>query len=233
MRISGRIKKFLRSRNFWVCVTIFLNILLVPAWQVLYVGAFDPGEGARRGNLKLSEVSPEFQRAVWVVEDRQFLNHNGFDWVQIRLAWRDSRRSGNPPRGASTITQQCARSVFLWQGRSWIRKGFEAYYTFWMEQLLEKERIFELYVNSIEFGVDIFGIESAARHFYDCSAEDLTREEAAMLAAIMPAPRKWNPLEPTERVKRRQAMIIEQTENAPYPFQKYAVSPISLQVGNR
>jgi len=92
------------------------DFLLIPAWQVLYVGTFDPGENSRRGSLKLSEVSPEFQRAVWVMEDRQFLNHNGFDWVQIRLAWREARRTGNSPRGASTITQQCARSVFLWQG---------------------------------------------------------------------------------------------------------------------
>jgi len=91
-----------------------------------------------------------------------------------------------------------------------------------MERLLEKERIFELYVNAIEFGVDIYGIEAAAGHFYNSSALELTREEAAMLAAIMPAPRQWSPLEPTERVKKRHAIILEITENAGYSFPKYS-----------
>ena len=90
-----------------------------------------------------------------------------------------------------------------------------------MEQLLEKERIFELYVNSIEFGIGIYGIESAAQHFYDCSAGELTREEATMLVAIMPAPTQWNPLAPTDRVKKRQAIILGITENAAYPFPRY------------
>jgi monofunctional biosynthetic peptidoglycan transglycosylase len=120
--------------------------------------------------------------------------------------------------GASTITQQSARSLFLWQGRSWIRKGLEAYYTIWMELLLSKRRILELYVNVIEFGDGIYGIEAAAQHYYGKSARDLTREEAAMLAAILPAPRRWNPLAPNRIAKSRWEMILREMDSARLPW---------------
>jgi len=107
--------------------------------------------------------------------------------------------------------------LFLWQGRSWIRKGLEAYYTFWMELFLPKERILELYVNVVEFGDGIYGIEAAAQHYYGVPASQLTREQAAMLVAIMPSPKKWDPLNPNERVLRRQKRILENAANYTLP----------------
>jgi monofunctional glycosyltransferase len=205
-------------RRCAIAAIVAANILLIPAWQVLYVHLRDPSPASPRGNTALADVSPEFVRSVWVAEDVRFFEHRGFDWIEIRKAWKEGQRDHRPPRGASTITQQCARSIFLWQGRSWSRKILEAYYTFWMEQLLGKERIFELYINAIELGDGIIGVESAARHFYGIPASDLTREQAAMLVAIMPNPKSWSPLEPDAMVHSRFERILRRSSHYPYPF---------------
>lgn len=165
----------------------------------------------------LRNVSLDFLLCAWVTEDAAFFKHGGFDWKQIQAARDEARRTGKPARGASTITQQCARSLFLWHGRSWIRKGLEAYYTIWMEVLLSKERILELYINVIELGGGVYGIEAASQHYYGVPSMELTREQSAMLVAIMPNPKEWNPLEPTEHVQRRHAVILKRTENAIFP----------------
>jgi len=167
----------------------------------------------------LNRVAPDFQKAVLWAEDRYFFEHAGFSWQEIRSAVLTALEGGRQPRGASTISQQCARSLFLWQGRSWIRKGLEAYYTLWMELLLSKRRILELYVNVIELGDGIYGVEAAARHYYNKSARDLTREEAAMLAAILPAPKRWNPLQRTDIAKRRQEAILRNMDAVQLPWQ--------------
>ncbi|MCS7017230.1 MAG: monofunctional biosynthetic peptidoglycan transglycosylase [Gemmatales bacterium] len=167
----------------------------------------------------IENVSPYFLHAALVGEDRKFFYHNGFDWQSIKAAIYESVRRRRPPHGASTITQQCARSLFLWQGRSWIRKGLEAYYTVWMELLLSKRRILELYVNVIELGEGIYGIEAAAQHYYGKAAKDLSREEAAMLAAILPAPKRWNPLQPNELVKQRQQLILSHIGEVRLPWE--------------
>ena len=133
------------------------------------------------------------------------------------MARAEAKASGKPARGASTITQQCARSLFLWQGRSWFRKSLEAYYTVWMELLLSKGRILELYVNVIELGDGIYGIEAAAQKYYGVSADKLTREQAAMLVAIMPNPKQWNPLQPSERVLKRKELVLQRLEYARLP----------------
>ena len=116
---------------------------------------------------------------------------------------KKAERAGKPVRGASTITNQCARSIFLWQGWSWIRKGLESYYTLWMEALLPKHRILELYANVIEMGRGIYGVEAAAHHFFGVSARGLTREQSAMLAAVLPNPKGWNPAQPGVALRRR------------------------------
>ncbi len=162
-------------------------------------------------------TSSNYVICAWANEDRHFFEHWGFDWEEIQAAWQESKETGNPARGASTITQQCARSLFLWQGRSWIRKGLEAYYTLWMELILSKRRILELYVNVVEFGDGIYGIEAAAQHYYGVPASQLTREQAAMLVAIMPSPKKWDPLNPNERVLKRQKRILENAANYTLP----------------
>ncbi len=217
----------------WIWIGLWVA-LLIPALQVAWLWFCDsPGRPmVARGKagkspfntpiehrwVELQEVSNNFCCAVWQWEDRRFFQHWGFDWDEIGNALRDAQASGRPVRGASTITQQCARSLFLWQGRSWIRKGLEAYYTVWMETLLSKRRIFEIYVNVVEFGDGIYGIEAAARHYYDVSAKDLTREQAAMLVAVMPQPRKLNPIQPTEKTLWRQKLILKRSEGLRFPL---------------
>lgn len=165
----------------------------------------------------LDRVPRLFLHYVWASEDQRFFEHCGIDFDEIKLALREADRSGDAPRGASTITQQCARSVFLWQGRSWIRKGLEVYYSLWMELLLSKRRIFELYVNEIEFGLGVYGVEAAAWHFYGKPAMALRREQLAMLAAVIAAPLQWNPLRPSPNLRRRQQRVMRLASKARFP----------------
>ena len=130
---------------------------------------------------------------------------------------KKAERTGKPVRGASTITNQCARSIFLWQGRSWLRKGLESYYTLWMEALLPKRRILELYANVIEMGPGIYGVEAAAQHFFGVSARGLTREQSAMLAAVLPNPKGWNPAQPNRALRVRQQRILRRERSARFP----------------
>src|SRR4029453_2991924 len=143
-----------------------------------------------------------------------FFQHGGFDWKEMDLAVEEAERKGKPVRGASTITNQCARSIFLWQGRSWIRKGLESYYTIWMEALLPKRRILELYANVIEMGRGIYGVEAASQHYFGVSARGLTREQSAMLAAVLPNPKGWDPTKPGRTLRWRQRRILQREGNA-------------------
>jgi monofunctional biosynthetic peptidoglycan transglycosylase len=167
--------------------------------------------------LPYAHVPRNFLKFALVAEDQRFFRHHGFDWREIRAARRQAERTGQEPRGASTISMQCARSVFLWQGRSWLRKGLEAYYTFWMETLLSKRRILELYSNVIEMGDGVYGIEAAARAHYGVSAHELTREQCAALAAILPDPLGWDPRSPTPRLAARIAKIEQQEKQVNFP----------------
>lgn len=181
-------------------------------------GRFKPAYQANQYHwISITNVPESFLAEVWVMEDNHFFEHWGFDWRQIQIAREEAKAGGKPPRGASTITQQCARSLFLWQGRSWIRKGLEAYYTVWMEAFLSKKRILELYVNVIELGDGIYGVEAAAQKYYGVPARQLTREQAAMLVAIMPNPKQWNPLQPNERVLKRKELALQRSEFAQLP----------------
>jgi len=139
-----------------------------------------------------SKLSPLLRRAVLASEDDRFYLHFGIDVVEIRNAL-DRQRRGGKLRGASTLTQQVAKNLFLWNGRSFVRKGIEAYIAVLLELLLTKERILDLYLNLAEWGPNTFGAEAAARLHFRKSAAALTRDEAARLAAILPAPRRWSP----------------------------------------
>lgn len=158
--------------------------------------------------LPLREMPRDFVKFVIVAEDQRFFSHRGFDWKEIDVARKQAAKSGKAPRGASTITMQCARSLFLWQGRSWVRKGLESYYTFWMETLLPKRRILELYGNVVELGDGIYGLKAAARAHYGVEPRALSRSQCAMLAAMLPAPRSWNPRQPSRRLAARHARIL-------------------------
>lgn len=144
----------------------------------------------RRDVVSRSEISPNLRRAVLAAEDDRFYLHLGFDFREIEKAIERSQRGGRL-RGASTITQQVAKNLFLWEGRSYIRKGAEAYLTLVLELCLSKERILDIYLNLAEWGDGVFGAEMAARSHFRKSARNLSRIEAARLAAILPAPRRW------------------------------------------
>lgn len=147
----------------------------------------------------------DFLRAIWAAEDARFFKHHGFDWIEFHTAMAQAERTGTSPRGISTITMQCARSLFLWQGHSYVRKGLEAYYTFWMEALLPKRRIFELYANVIELGDGVYGVNAASERWYRKPASQLSSDECVALATLPGAPRRWNPHAPSRRYRGRQA----------------------------
>ena len=227
-------RKLTRGRKWFLLVLAAL--LLIPALQVAMVRFVNPPWTLpmllERGGQTFSRVPkaplryrwidleqmPEmFLKHLWISEDERFFQHDGFDWKEMDLAMKKAERTGKPVRGASTITNQCARSIFLWQGRSWIRKGLESYYTIWMEALLPKRRILELYANVIEMGRGIYGVEAAAQHFYGVSARRLTRKQSAMLAAVLPNPKGWNPEQPSLALRRRQERILRREQEARFP----------------
>ncbi|CAN5468032.1 monofunctional biosynthetic peptidoglycan transglycosylase [soil metagenome] len=139
-------------------------------------------------------IDRDLRNAVVAAEDARFFQHNGFDWVEVRRAREDARRRGRQPRGASTLTQQLVKNLFLTTHRSWIRKGFEVPLTFMAELVLPKDRILTLYLNVVEWGPEgVFGAEAGAQHHYNTSASRLSREQAARMAAVLPDPRRRRP----------------------------------------
>ena len=155
------------------------------------------GDGLTKDWEPVENISPELIRAVIAAEDTRFCEHRGFDWVELRKAIDEWRR-GEGLRGASTISNQVARNVFLWPSRDLFRKGLEAYYTVLIEFMWRKERIIEVYLNVAEWGPGIFGAEAAAQHYFGKPASELTRREASLMAAILPNPIDWSASSPGE-----------------------------------
>jgi len=159
--------------------------------------------------VPIDKISPELQLATIVSEDFKFLKHHGFDFEAIDKAKEFNARSkGEKVKGASTISQQTAKNVFLWPQRSWLRKGLEVYFTILIEFFWSKKRIMEVYLNVIEMGDNIFGAEMASQAYFHKPASRLTRPEAALLVSIFPNPRDWSPLHPTSYLLERQAINI-------------------------
>lgn len=179
--------------------------------------------------LPLERISPRLRKMVVEAEDGRFYQHDGFDLESVRDALDDHLR-GRKLRGASTITQQTAKNLFLWEGRSWVRKGLETGFTVLLEALLPKDRILEIYLNSAEWGDGIFGAEAAARHYFKKSAGDLTSDEAARLAAILPSPRKWRPTGPYAGRRAAQLLGIDTGAANPGDVNVASDSAISAQV---
>ena len=159
--------------------------------------------------VSIDEISKYLQLAVVCSEDQNFIKHNGFDFDAIERAI-DYNKTHNRKRGASTISQQTAKNVFLWQGRSWFRKGLEVYFTFLIETFWSKERIMEVYLNVIEFGDGIYGAEAASQEFYKRMANDISKEQAALLAAVLPNPRKFSAKNPGPYMQSRQQWVLNQ-----------------------
>lgn len=161
--------------------------------------------------VPLKEMSPQMPLAVIGSEDAHFLEHHGFDFEAIGKAVERNREHPEKNRlGASTITQQTAKNVFLWPGRSWVRKGFEAYFTVLIELLWDKERIMEVYLNSIETGTGIYGVEAVAQEHFSCSAKELSASQCALIAATLPNPRRFSSKQPSPYIKRRQQQILRE-----------------------
>ncbi|BCB59578.1 MULTISPECIES: monofunctional biosynthetic peptidoglycan transglycosylase [unclassified Halomonas] len=158
------------------------------------------------------QLSSNAKLAVISAEDQRFPQHRGFDFVEMRRAWEASR-DGERLRGASTLSQQTAKNVFLWTGRSWLRKGLEAWFTLLIETLWGKQRILEVYLNVAEWDTGVFGLEAAANHYFGASGSALTERQASLLAAILPSPRTRSASRPDAQVERRSQWIRQQMRN--------------------
>lgn len=213
------LNKLLRSmRNLLLCILVmsaglvFALRFVDPPCTPLMLWRRAAGEGMRHEWRGLGAISPALQQAVMAAEDQTFPDHVGFDWNQIERALRENHRRQRP-RGASTITMQTARNLFLWQGGGLARKGLEAYFALLLELCLPKARIMELYLNIAEWGPGIFGAEAAARFWFGRPALRLTHRQAALLAAVLPNPRRWSPATPGPYVARRAAAIDRDMQN--------------------
>ena len=164
--------------------------------------------------VPLEEMSKYMPVAVIASEDANFLSHHGFDFDAIRSAAKDMKK-GKRRRGASTISQQTAKNVFLTPSSTWLRKGLEAYFTVLIELLWSKERIMEVYLNSIEMGPQIYGVEAVALHHFGCQASELTRANCALIAATLPNPLKFSSLKPSRYMRKRQKQIEHEMRFVP------------------
>ncbi len=210
--------RFIGKAALWFfIITIFLVILFkwvpVPATPLMAIRSLEQrGRGEKivceHDWVPIEKISKNMQRAVIASEDANFMTHSGFDIVAIQKAMK-SNAKGKKLRGGSTISQQTAKNVFLWQGRSYIRKGLEAYFTVLIELIWGKERIMEVYLNSIEMGDGVYGVEAAAQHWYRKDADKLTRREAAGIAAILPNPLKFKASGSSSFIERRKSRIIK------------------------
>jgi monofunctional biosynthetic peptidoglycan transglycosylase len=184
-----------------------------PPITVTQLSSWLNGDGLSRDYVKLKDISPNASLAVIASEDQRFPDHTGFDWKSIEKAIDHNKKKPTKVRGASTISQQVAKNVFLWSGRSWIRKGLEAYFTFMIEKIWGKERILEVYLNVAEMGKGIFGIEAASKKFFNKPAKKLTRTESAMIAASLPNPKKYTVKPVSRYITKRYPWVMKQMFN--------------------
>jgi len=208
--------KFLFKLLLWFIGLTILWVLLykfvpVPYTPLMAIRSFegDAKYQTRHDWVSIDEISPYLPLAVICAEDQLFLGHSGFDREAIEKAMK-SNEKGKRIRGGSTISQQTAKNVFLWPSRTWLRKGLEAYFTLLIETLWSKERIMEVYLNSIEMGKGVYGAEAAAQYWFKKSAKKLSADNAAALAAILPNPRHYSANPPGPYVARRKSWIMRQ-----------------------
>ncbi|HRW68246.1 monofunctional biosynthetic peptidoglycan transglycosylase, partial [Lentimicrobium sp.] len=195
-----------------VLVTIIYRFVRPPVTPLQLIRVAEQiAEGEKvkmnRDWVKLRDISPHMVQAVVAAEDNNFMKHHGFDLEAIKKA-RELNKKRKNKLGASTISQQTAKNVFLWPDRTWLRKGLEVYFTGLIEIFWGKRRIMEVYLNVIEMGDGIYGVEKAAGKYYRKPASDLNRAEAAMIAAVLPNPRRWSPAAPTAYIQRKQQRIM-------------------------
>lgn len=194
-----------------VVVYKFLPVPLSPLMVIRLVEQAADGHQLKLVHrwVPLDSISPDLPLAVWATEDQNYMKHNGFDFEQIKAAYEEAQRGGRE-RGASTISQQTAKNVFLWPAHSWVRKGLEAYFTILIEVVWGKERIMEVYLNTIEMGDGIYGAEAVAHEHFGCDALHLTKQQCALIAVSLPNPRRMDSAHPSRYMYRRQTWALRQ-----------------------
>lgn len=217
MKDSGFLQRLWRwtKRIFLILfIAQFVYIILLkwidPPVTLTQLGSWVTGHGLKRDYVDRDEISPNAKLAVIASEDQLFVDHSGFDWKSIQKAMKYNEKKPGRIRGGSTISQQVAKNVFLWQGRDFIRKGLEVYFTFMIEKIWGKERILEVYLNVIEMGDGIFGIEKAANIYFNKTAATLSQQEAALIAACLPSPKRYKVKPPSSYVTGRSRKIMQQ-----------------------
>jgi monofunctional glycosyltransferase len=213
----GKLKRFLLKLSLWFLgLSTFLVVLFkfvpVPFTPLMVIRVFENKVAKKEIYFShdwepIENISVNLQKAVIASEDGTFLTHSGFDFRAMQKAYKNNER-GRRIKGGSTISQQTAKNVFLWQGRSYIRKGLEAYFTVLIELIWGKERIMEVYLNSIEMGNGVYGAQAAAKHWYRKDAANLTPKQAAGIAAILPNPRKYTATSSSSYINNRKAKIL-------------------------
>jgi len=202
---------FVLLSALWVVIYKYVPVPYTPLMVIRSMDATDDHE-IKHTWVSIKEISTYLQLAVVCAEDQKFSSHNGFDRAAIEKAFK-SNQQGKRLRGGSTISQQTAKNAFLWPDRSWLRKGLESWFTFLIEQIWTKERILEVYLNSIEMGNGVYGAQAAAQYWFQKDANDLSRREAACLAAILPNPRNYSANPPSLYVEKRAQWIVKQMRN--------------------
>lgn len=206
-----------------IYLLILANILFIlwgrffnPPITITQIGGLLKYGKLERDYVSYDQMGQNIKLAVIASEDQNFFNHNGFDVKAIQNAM-ESNEKGKKLRGGSTISQQTAKNIFLWQGRSWLRKGLETVYTFIIEWVWGKPIILERYLNSIEMGQGVFGVEAAAEYYFGKESKNLTRSEAAWIAAILPNPKKYDPKNPSKYLAGKHNWILRQMKNVSLP----------------
>ncbi len=214
-----RFFKFIFKIILWFIVVSIALVFLykwvpVPGTPLMVIRYFEKSDVKKETIWKhdwvsINAISKNLQLAVICSEDQNFLNHNGFDIKAIEKAYKNNKK-GKKLKGASTISQQTAKNVFLWPQRSWFRKGMEAYFTFLIEWMWSKERIIEVYLNSIEMGHGIYGAEAASQYWFNKPASKLSQLEAAAIASILPNPRTYKASPASHYIQARKTWIVKQ-----------------------
>lgn len=200
---------FFASTLLAVIVYRFVPVYVTPLMVIRSVEQLVSGEKptCKHTWVSFDKISPNLPMAVIASEDNRFAEHNGFDMIEIEKAIKENEKRKRK-RGASTISQQTAKNVFLWPKSSWVRKGFEVYFTFLIELCWSKERIMEVYLNSIEMGKGIYGAQAAAKYKFNTTAAKLTKGQCALIAATLPNPIRFDSAKPSQYIKRRQTQIM-------------------------
>lgn len=210
----SRAGRFFKRLFLVLLIAQFVYIILLkwinPPITITQFASWIGGNGLKRDYVDTDDISYNMKLAVISSEDQLFPDHSGFDWKSIEKAMKYNQRKPNRVKGASTISQQVAKNVFLWQGRSWVRKGLEVYFTKMIEWTWGKKRILEMYLNVSEMGKGIFGAEAASQSYFRKPASKLSRREAALIAACLPNPKKYSVKPLSDYVAKRSSWVIKQ-----------------------